>query len=546
MRGILFLAAMIVAPCFAEDEGFCLDDRCIHMNLLQLGIASSAHASPGDDKQLLDLFYMWSAFRDDVNGLYCDALLFGDSNACGISNNRYSAASAGMGLVAEVVFAQLGLQTRTVASQRVMQTITSLVDFWPKANVSGFLVHFTDRHANLLGEYSTIDSAIAVLGSLFAGKYFGGEVQAAAQTLAKIPAWTSAIQATWPKTPPTSNNSTVPDSCLGAISWGFNSGKYADWYRQQFASQMLYFTGVSLDQGTFQDFQRLYTCGNLNAWQCNAVGLGFPDDCSNPPCWTCGLDSGIAMVSDNHGVMSDLTQPYNEYYLVAYLAQNKNIAGTTSTAVDLTTAQSYFELFFGTSQAPKGNGQFPAAPTYHGYNLLSDGSSVPSSFIPQFCKFLSRSFSKSPFYSQLSASFMKADRAFWELSLNSSSMLDGFPVQGQVWGCGAGSTPTGYQATSVTNNPTLSFSAPIMAGFLKVDSTFTVNITAQLSYLYNNNICTYRKALPSGKTVKVLWMCSMSQPGWRASAVDSIDFSTMVLGYAQRYLPDAFYESYAV
>ena len=38
------------------------------------------------------------------------------------------------------------------------------------------MVHFSNRNLDALSEFSTIDSTIAVLGALFAGNYFGGEV----------------------------------------------------------------------------------------------------------------------------------------------------------------------------------------------------------------------------------------------------------------------------------------------------------------------------------------------------------------------------------
>ena len=45
------------------------------------------------------------------------------------------------------------------------------------------MVHFSNRNLDALSEFSTIDSTIAVLGALFAGNYFGGEVTSLAQTL---------------------------------------------------------------------------------------------------------------------------------------------------------------------------------------------------------------------------------------------------------------------------------------------------------------------------------------------------------------------------
>ena len=43
----------------------------------------------------------------------------------------------------------------------------------------------------------------------------------------------------------------------------------------------------------------------------------------------------------------------------------------------------------------------------------------------------------------------------------------------------------------------------------------------------------------------MLWRYSLGTPTWRAGTVTSVDYSTMVLGYAINYLPDNFYPTYA-
>ena len=48
-----------------------------------------------------------------------------------------------------------------------------------------------------------------------------------------------------------------------------------------------------------------------------------------------------------------------------------------------------------------------------------------------------------------------------------------------------------------------------------------------------------------GTTVKVLWRYSLGTPTWRAGHSTSVDFSTMVMGYALNYLPQNFYPTYA-
>ena len=69
-----------------------------------------------------------------------------------------------------------GYKTREEATINVVQTLNNFLTKWPRETFSGFMVHFSNRNHDALGEFSTIDSTEAVLGALFAGNYFGGEV----------------------------------------------------------------------------------------------------------------------------------------------------------------------------------------------------------------------------------------------------------------------------------------------------------------------------------------------------------------------------------
>ena len=69
-----------------------------------------------------------------------------------------------------------GYKTREEAIINIVQTLNNLLTKWPRETFSGFMVHFSNRNLDALSEFSTIDSTIAVLGALFAGNYFGGEV----------------------------------------------------------------------------------------------------------------------------------------------------------------------------------------------------------------------------------------------------------------------------------------------------------------------------------------------------------------------------------
>ena len=43
-----------------------------------------------------------------------------------------------------------------------------------------------------------------------------------------------------------------------------------------------------------------------------------------------------------------------------------------------------------------------------------------------------------------------------------------------------------------------------------------------------------------------LWRCSLTDPTTKITRVESVDFSTFVLGYALNYLPENFYFDYSI
>ena len=44
---------------------------------------------------------------------------------------------------------------------------------------------------------------------------------------------------------------------------------------------------------------------------------------------------------------------------------------------------------------------------------------------------------------------------------------------------------------------------------------------------------------------KVLWRYSLIEAAWRSKTTTSVDFSTMIMGYALKYLPEKFYDTFA-
>ena len=156
------------------------------------------------------------------------------------------------------------------------------------------------------------------------------------------------------------------------------------------------------------------------------------------------------VVNPNTGEFSGVIRPYNEYFLVAYIANLTSAAGSK--------ANQYFETYYSTSGQPAGDGTNPVVKNYWGYDLLTDnpGNSIfhdyyyelistfctsgifMSSFIPQFNTYLSRGYQNNQFYMDMNTRWLKADKLFWSKALSSSSTIWGNLVQNITWGAGAG------------------------------------------------------------------------------------------------------------
>ena len=73
-----------------------------------------------------DIVGAWKTFRDPQNGFWCDSMWLSDyQTPCGPSNNFYSSAGTGMGLVSEAIMTELGERDRVsdVMSYSALQDI---------------------------------------------------------------------------------------------------------------------------------------------------------------------------------------------------------------------------------------------------------------------------------------------------------------------------------------------------------------------------------------------------------------------------------------
>jgi len=401
------------------------------------------------------IFKFWSAFRSPETGMYCDNIKFTNSKTCG--NGYYSIASAGWGLISDVIFTELGLLTSSEGRARANQTMETGFYKWPK-NPSGYYKHFASLGWRLESEWSTIDTAIFITGCRFAGRYFGGDLAVLAE--------------------------------------------------------------------------EMFRAVNFQA-ACNPDG--------KPQMYTKVNDDGKMDESSRY-----LT-PYNEYYIVGFLAAEWEKAYNPNSDQ----ARKYFETYFGLDGKPVGAYGKPKTNNVYGHEILSDSGSLVSSFIPLFCRFATGSFKSNPYYQNMMVNWLAAERAYWRTDIYEEMYTWGKNVTGRVFGGGAGDCPRAAYCVlkiKATASGDHTWSAAIMAGFLGLDLTGDVHneLLEDIEWLYENDVCTYKKTFQDGTVSKVLWRCSVhpNHSDWKADRPTSVDFATMVFGYSSIFLPTDFWDKW--
>ena len=277
-------------------------------------------------------------------------------------------------------------------------------------------------------------------------------------------------------------------------------------------------------------------------------------------------DSTIFPVVDfATGRMTGTIRPYNEYFIVSYLASKYDRSGV---------ATQFFATYFGgpDGHRPKGAGcgtdavnpcnpargeRRPVFLPYvdgHGasHTLLTDSNTTfMSSFIPLFCWYMTKP-AQQGYYRTLLSTWRTADQAWWRDAVEAFTKSSGGPpklhgkdVTGRLWGSGAGQSPSGYGVERIGVAGDLVASAAIMAGFLAAaEASDRAAITAQLQWLYDEGVCAYDVPVAAA-TARLLWRCSLKQPSWKPTTADSIDLSTYILGLATNHLPSDFFSQHA-
>ena len=187
------------------------------------------------------------------------------------------------------------------------------------------------------------------------------------------------------------------------------------------------------------------------------------------------------------------------------------------------------------------------------HSLLTDHSErFLSSFVVQYCYYLSAHFASSGHYARYFVAAARADQLYWKLAAPSAA--------GGVWGCGAGAYPSdirngpyGYHACAIDDNAALVYSAPVVAGFLP-----TVPETAELllHWRARGDACCYETTVTTPSAVGgsaqehavhhvMLWRASLTHPEWRAPTIEAVDYAPFMLGCAAHVLGHDFFRKHA-
>ncbi len=138
------------------------------------------------EKEIRGCFdFFWETTNSDLNTTGYGLAL--DSSR---SDVMASIAATGFSLPAYMIGVERGFITREQGFERVLNTLKTVKNNAP--NTNGFYVHFldinnADRFEN--SEYSTIDTALFLVGAITVGEYFGGEIKELVEELLEFTKW---------------------------------------------------------------------------------------------------------------------------------------------------------------------------------------------------------------------------------------------------------------------------------------------------------------------------------------------------------------------
>mmetsp|Transcript_15801 Transcript_15801/g.37182 ORF Transcript_15801/g.37182 Transcript_15801/m.37182 type:complete len:522 (+) Transcript_15801:55-1620(+) len=179
-------------------------DGTVDAFLADVHVPPQPPAQPGPpesiEEQLDAGLRFFLCMRSPSHGLYRDKLMFSDRNFDAIP---ISTSATGFGLIALAISVARGLVSRDSALRLALETLRSLrggPEFAIVRSANGFMAHWPDHSGNTTGEISTVDTAILVLGSLFASNFFADdEFQSYAHSLATSVYWADALVESCPE-----------------------------------------------------------------------------------------------------------------------------------------------------------------------------------------------------------------------------------------------------------------------------------------------------------------------------------------------------------
>lgn len=270
----------------------------------------------------------------------------------------------------------------------------------------------------------------------------------------------------------------------------------------------------------------ILTSGALFAKRCfcdNSEISFYADSLWNSIDWSKAIEDPIIggifrlMDDEGEGIAGEITLPFNEYMIVAWLAMNQTNGDPTSPATQLWNNH-------------YANASSLQTKTYENFELLTDHPDhFLSSFVIQFTYYLCHHFTINQDYLNFFEQAQQADLHWWQNETNADSCQ---------WGHGAGHCWTGsnYCVEAINDNPNQIYSPHIIAGFLPIYPDGAVDLIK----LFTQGDAVFQ--LPSPNNNQILGRKSLIN-AWVSKEVQVVDFSTMLFGLAEMF-PDKLGEGF--
>lgn len=240
-KAILILIPLLLSACGGKSSSSVSSTN----ESLSSSSASASNSLSQEDEALYE-----DEMKKSFSYFYRSVSPDAKSKGFGLVADRFqgtvaSTAATGFGLAALAIGAENNYLSKEEASTRAEITIANLLAI---ENFHGFYYHFLD-YTNAVhdatSEVSSIDTAILISGALIAGAYFGGNVQAKAETLYANVDWTFFV----------GSNGTRKQFRMAYHPADGSFAGYWDYYAEQL---MLYVLGAGAPNEAYRTGKDLY------------------------------------------------------------------------------------------------------------------------------------------------------------------------------------------------------------------------------------------------------------------------------------------------